>query len=94
MEEGIGLTVNGVIAIQPVGKVYVILTVPAVMPDTTPEEEPTVATVVLLLVQLPPAEPSVNVVVWPIQTLAVPPIAAGNGFTVTGTKVLHPAGIV
>jgi hypothetical protein len=61
----------------------VITEVPAVTPDTIPEPEPTVATEVELLLQVPPDTASLNVVVDPVQTVSVPVIAAGNGVTVT-----------
>lgn len=52
---GVWLTVNGVVAVQPVPIVYVIVSVPADTPDTTPELGPIVAMVISLLVQEPPA---------------------------------------
>ena len=63
-------------------------------PVTTPEEDPTVARAVLLLLQVPPEVASVNVVVKNGQTTAVPPIAAGEELTVTGVVILHPVGSV
>ena len=55
--------------------------VPPDKPETTPVVE-TVATDGLLLVHIPdPA--SINAVVDPIQTLGVPPMAAGVALTVT-----------
>lgn len=58
-------------------------TVPAATPPTIPPL--TVATDVLLLLQAPPGERSVSVVVAPAQTLATPDTepAVGSGFTVT-----------
>ena len=45
---------------------------------------PTVATVVLLLLQVPPVTPSVKAVIDPAQTTSgPPPIAVGIGLTVT-----------
>ena len=83
IEAGKGLTVTLVVVIQPVGKVYEMVTVPADTPVTTPVPEPTVALLVLLLLQVPPVVASVNAVVKPAHTLVVPVIEAGNGFTVT-----------
>jgi hypothetical protein len=57
--------------------------VPVVTPLTMPDDEPTVATVVLLLIQVPPAVASVTVIVEPAHTLVGPLIAAGAGLTVT-----------
>jgi hypothetical protein len=55
---------------------------PAVTPVATPVPEPIVATDVALLVQVPPAVASVNVVVTPEHTLDAPDIADGSAFTV------------
>ena len=60
-----------------------MVAVPADMPDTAPEGEPTVAIAVLLLLHVPPVVASPSVVVAPAQTLVVPVIAAGAGLTVT-----------
>jgi len=51
---GIGLTVTTIEVEQPVGKVYIIVVVPAATPVSIPESEPMVATEVLVLVQTPP----------------------------------------
>jgi hypothetical protein len=48
---------------------------------------PTVAIPVLLLLQVPPAEVSLNAVVIPIHTVAEPITGPGNGFTVTVVAV-------
>ena len=81
---GVGLTVNGVDTAQPVGNVNVIVNVPADAPETIPVLAPTDAKVGLLLVHVEVPETSVSVVVEPTQTFVIPPIAAGNGFTVMG----------
>ena len=52
----------------------VIVAVPAATPVTIPDEVPTVAIDVLLLVHIPPAVASLNVVVEPTQTLPLPPM--------------------
>lgn len=73
---GVPVTATRRVAVQPVdGMVYDIVAVPAVSPFTTPEDEPMVATAVLLLVQLPPLVASLSVVVLPMQRLAVPVMA-------------------
>jgi hypothetical protein len=59
-----------------------IAAVPAVTPVTTPDDEPTVATPVAVLVQVPPLTVLVRVVVADVQTVAVPPMAAGDGVVV------------
>ena len=55
---------------------------PAATPVTTPVE-PIVARPVLLLLHVPPAVTSFNVVVAPAHNVIVPVIAAGKGLTVT-----------
>jgi hypothetical protein len=90
---GNGFTVNGVVALQPVDNVYVIFTLPADTPVTTPEPEPTVAIAVLLLLHVPPP-PSLSVVVAPTHTFVVPDMEDGNGFTVSLLVVLQPVGNV
>ena len=55
------MTVVLMVAVQPVGKVYVITGKPWEIPVTTPDEEPTVASNVLLLLQVPPGEAELNV---------------------------------
>ena len=52
------------------------------------------ATAVLLLPQAPPAVASVWVMLWPAQTVAGPPIAAGVWFTVTVSVAVQPPGSV
>ena len=55
--------------------------VPPETPVTTPEPVPTVATLVVLLLHVPPPA-SVNEVVCPPQSVGEPVIAAGEAFTV------------
>jgi len=57
-------------------------------PVTTPVVRPTVATVRLLLIQVP-VPPSVNKVVDPTHILRVPSIGPGAGFTVTTPVTLQ-----
>lgn len=63
---------------------------PADTPVTTPVVDAAVAIEVLLLIHVPPLVASVRVVALPAQTLKVPAIAAGAGFTVI-TVVTSPA---
>ena len=86
MAPGRGFIVILFVALQP-PTVYEIVAVPAVTPVTMPEEEPTVA-LVLLLLQVPPAVASVSVIVAPSQTEELPEIDGGVGFTVTVTVVV------
>jgi hypothetical protein len=79
---GTAFTVTIAMLLQPVGNVYVIFAVPAVMPLTIPVADPTVAILVLPLVHVPPEILAVSVVVYPTQIFAVPEIT-GSGLTVT-----------
>jgi hypothetical protein len=89
MPSGTGLTVTVFTALHPVPAVKVIVAVPPVPnPVTTPVPD-TVATEVLLLLQVP-APTSFKEVVDPEHTVAVPVIAAGKGLTVTVAIVVHP----
>ena len=89
IDDGNGLTVTVVFVVQPVGKVYTMVDVPASPAVTIPELVPIVATDVLLLVQVPPPA-AVSAVVMPAQTVAVPVMADGKGFMVTVDVVLQP----
>ena len=67
--------------------------VPDAMAETMPELVPIVATLVLLLIHVPPPVLE-RVVVEPAQTVAVPVIADGNGFTVKTVVVIQPVASV
>ena len=60
MAAGAGLTFKSEVTLPP-PSVYVIIVVPAAIAATTPVLKPTVATEVLLLLQVPPALASENV---------------------------------
>ena len=90
MGAGVGLTVMTVLAEQPLGNATTIVAVPANTPVTTPDNEPTVAFVVELLLQVIPVVTSLNVIVLPSQTDAGPVIAAGLALTVTITVAWQP----
>ena len=62
-------------------------------PVTTPVVEPTIAIVVLLLLQLPPDVRSLKGVVSPEHTLSVPSIDVGKGLTVAIAVVKQPVDI-
>ena len=66
-----------------------MVVVPAVTPETIPELVPIVATLVLLLIHVPPPVLD-SVVVEPAHTVVVPVIADGNGFTVRTVVVIQP----
>jgi hypothetical protein len=91
---GAALTVTTDAVWQPVGSVYVIMLVPAARPLTIPVSEPMVATDNALLLHVPPSEVLLNVPVAPAHTLREPPIADGNGLTVTVSVVEQPVPIV
>ena len=65
-----------------------MVAVDALIPPTTPVDEPTVAIPLLLLLQVPPA--SVSDMVELIQTEEGPVIEAGKGLTVTVTLPTQP----
>jgi len=93
--EGNGLTVKPVVVKHPVGKVYVITVVPPGLapPAAIPELLPMDATVVLLLLHVPPPDGSPNVVVRLTQMFVLPVIADGKGLTVTIAVVEHPPAV-
>lgn len=88
MGQGERLTVTAVVVKQPVGKVYVVVVVPVAIPVTMPVEDPIVATVGVLLAQVPPPG-SVNIIVAPTQRADGPPIGEGSGLiTITAVPVM------
>lgn len=60
-----------------------MVVVPAVVPDTMPLAEPTVATAVVPLIHVPPEVALESVVADPAHMLIVPVSGAGTAFTVT-----------
>ncbi len=64
-----------------------MVAVPAETPVTMPERDPTLATVVALLVQVPPGMASPNVIVCPTHTPEGPLMGPGVTLTVT-TRVV------
>ena len=71
-----------------------VLVVSTGPPVTIPDDEPTVAIPVALLLQVPPAGASVNVVVNPAHTTSVPAMVPGNALTVTTVVMIQPVGNV
>ena len=71
----------------------VLVVAPVKMPVTAPEV-PTIVTAIEVLLHVPPAEPSVSVVVSPWHTDSVPPMFAGNGLTVITVVAGLQAGVV
>ncbi len=70
---------------HPVGKLYVIVTVPPVMLVISPVVPPIVAIVTFPLLHAPPVAASVKVAVS--HTNETPPMAGGNGLMVSGYKL-------
>lgn len=67
---------------------------PAVRPETIPVPEPIRATLVLLLVHVPPLVGLLNSVDWPAHMLAVPVLAAREGDTVATADRTQPMALV
>jgi hypothetical protein len=63
--------------------------VPAVKPDTTPDED-IAATLAVLLLHVPPAIALVSDVVPPIHSELLPVIVAGDAFTVIVVVAMQP----
>jgi hypothetical protein len=89
---GGAFTVIIVVTAHPVPAVNVIMVVPGVTPVTSPLDE-IVATDGVLLLQVPEME-LVSRIVSPWHTCDGPPMAGGNGFTVTAAVAEQPEGIV
>jgi hypothetical protein len=70
-----------------------MVAVPAATPPAVPVPDPIVATVVGLLVHVPPPVASVNVPVVPTQIDGGPTGIAGTGSTVNVAYTSHPLGI-
>ena len=89
--DGNGSTVSVMTDEQPVpDSLYTIVLMPADRPVTIPVSEPMEATVVLLLLHVPPAEVSLSATVAPIHTTVGPRITVGSGLTVTTLVTEHP----
>jgi hypothetical protein len=71
-----------------------MLVVPVVMPDNAPVADPMVATEIALLIQVPPADGSVSVIVAPAHNADGPAIVPGNGLTVMVAVLKQPPGDV
>lgn len=89
---GNGLTVTGVLVVQPVEvSLNEIVDVPVDTPVTTPLPETTVATLVLVLVHVPAPDASLRPVVKPRHAKGLPDMLAGAGKTVTVVVAVLPA---
>lgn len=79
------------VIIQPVGSVYVMVTMPKPLPPVTmPVAEPIVAIEVLPLLHVPMKLLSINCAERPAQTLKAPVMGAGNESTVTKVVERQP----
>jgi len=83
------LTVTTVLTLQPALRVYVMEDVPVATPVTRPEDALIVAIEVVPLLQVPPLVESLNAVVNPVHTTAVP-VIAGTAVTVIVVIRMHP----
>jgi len=90
---GNALTVKPDVATQPALVVNVIIVVPGLIPDTVPLDDPIVAMLIPDDIQVPD-DVLLKILVEPIQTFAVPEIAAGNGLTVTIAVAWQPVASV
>jgi hypothetical protein len=90
---GIVLTVKGIVETQPALVVYNIFAVPPDTPVISPVVTFAIATVVLLLLHVPPNIALLSVIVVPWHTVVVPVIGA-TGFTVTVVVAIQPADVV
>ncbi len=70
-----------------------IVVVPVVAPDIMPDDDPIVATAVLLLLHVPPPVVQVSVPVPDAQMLRAPEMVAGMLFTVTTCIVKQPVDV-
>ena len=71
--------------------IVAVLVTATISPVTIPVVDPIIATLVLLLLQVPPPA-SLSDVVEPEQTVKVPEIALGNGSTVNTPVIRQPVG--
>jgi hypothetical protein len=81
MAVGDALTVTVLLTAVPQPVLYVIAAVPPETPVITPLAEPAVATLVLLLLQVPPGAASLSAIACPVHTDELPDIAAGMVLT-------------
>lgn len=93
MFAGVALIVTTTDLAQPVLNVYATVLVPGPTLETTPSV-PTTATVLFELDHVPPDVAVASVVVFVIQVLAVPVIAAGRSLTVIVFVAKHPVAVI
>jgi hypothetical protein len=100
MAAGTGFTVTTVVVKQPVPNVYVIVVVPpgfappvTVVVGVETAVGVTVATVVTLLLHVPPGVASLKIVVRPEHMVVLPVIGRGTEFTVMVTVAVQPVAV-
>jgi hypothetical protein len=81
--DGAGFTTMLVVTLHPIPNVYVTVAVPGATPVTRPLARSTVATLVLLQLQVPPIELFDNNDVLLAHIVVLPVIAGGAAVTVT-----------
>jgi hypothetical protein len=91
---GAGFTESTLVRQQPVVIVYVMVVEPGATPVAMPVVASIVATVGSLLIHVPAGDKSDNVVVLPWQTVNVPVIKFGGGFTGMLCERLQPVAAV
>jgi hypothetical protein len=67
-----------------------MIAVPMPVLITTPDAEPIVAIATSLLLHVPPLVASLKVMLFPVQIIVAPVMAAGYGLTVAVTITLQP----
>ena len=77
-----------VVAEHPESSRYEMTDVPVATPVTTPDVDPIVATLVVVLDHRPPVDASLSVVVDPTHTFSVPVIGLDNVPTVTVNTIV------
>lgn len=94
MADGAVFTVTTTVETQPPPSEYVTVVVPEMFAESMPLSDPIPATLVLLLVQVPPATVLVRVNVLPGHSAPPPLMAPGAGLTVTVFVTEQPVGSV
>jgi hypothetical protein len=88
--DGAWFTITNAVALHPLLIIYDMVVEPIDTPVTTPVVLPTLAIDEFAEIQEPPVVVLVSVVVLPIHTLVLPPMAAGVALTVTTCLVKQP----
>jgi len=92
--DGIVFTVTCIVLLQPPVSLYVMVAVPALMPNSTPVMGYTYAIEVLLLLHVPPLTVLLSGLFCPPQIIGSPVIVAGTGYTLATTDLVQPDAVV